>query len=169
VSGTPFHSTSPEQTLAAGEKLGVRLATDFPRGAVVLLVGPLSAGKTVLARGIAHGLGFEDQLVSPTYTIIAEYRAGQRSLHHVDLYRVEGRDQMENLGLEDIMAGDGYVLVEWGEKIETALGTPRAAASLRVTLSMAADGGRDILVEDATEHSGRENATEHSGREDGAA
>ena len=107
---------------------------------------PWAPGKTVLARGIARGLGIDDQLVSPTYTIIAEYRAGTTLLHHVDLYRVEGRDQMENLGLEDIMAGSGYVLVEWGEKMETALSAP-AAAHLRVTLSLAPDGGRDILVE----------------------
>ena len=143
-----FHSTSPEQTLAEGARLGVRLASEFPSGAVVLLIGPLGAGKTVLASGIARGLGIDDRLVSPTYTIITEYRAGMTILHHVDLYRVEGRDQIENLGLEEIMAGGGYVLVEWGEKIEEALGAPRAAAHLRVTLSLAPDGGRDILVED---------------------
>jgi len=147
LSPSPLHSTSPEQTLAAGERLGVRLASEFPAGAVVLLVGPLGAGKTVLARGIARGLGIHDRLVSPTYTIISEYRAGMKLLHHVDLYRIEGRDQMENLGLEDIMAGDGYVVVEWGEKIETAFDAPRAA-NLRVTISLAPDGGRDILVED---------------------
>ena len=147
-SPAPFHSTSPEQTLAEGERLGARLSSEFRSGAVVLLVGPLGAGKTVLARGIARGLGIGDQLVSPTYTIITEYRAGMMVLHHVDLYRVEGRDQIENLGLEEIMAGGGYVLVEWGEKIEEALGAPRAAAHLRVTLSLAPDGGRDILVED---------------------
>jgi tRNA threonylcarbamoyladenosine biosynthesis protein TsaE len=141
------HTTSAEQTVAEGRKLGARLAAEFPGGAVVLLVGPLGAGKTVLARGIADGLGFADHLVSPTYTIIAEYRAGSRMLHHVDLYRVEGRDQMENLGLEDIMAGGGYVLVEWGEKMEDILDAP-AASTLRVTLSLAPDGGRDIVVED---------------------
>jgi len=98
-SPSPFHSTSPEQTVAAGERLGARLSSEFPGGAVVLLVGPLGAGKTVLAGGIARGLGIRDQLVSPTYTIIAEYRAGSMLLHHVDLYRIEGRDQMENIGL----------------------------------------------------------------------
>ena len=96
---------------------------------------------------------------SSTYTIIAEYHGGGKPLHHVDLYRVEGRDQMENLGLEDIMAGGGYVLVEWGEKMEAVLDVPRTPR-LRVTLSLAPDGGRDILVE---------NATGYRGREDGAA
>lgn len=143
-----IHSTSPEQTLAAGESLGARLASEFPHGIVVLLVGPLGAGKTVLAGGIARGLGIGERLVSPTYTIISEYRAGTKLLHHVDLYRIEGRDQLENLGLDDIMAGTGYVLVEWGEKIEPSLSTPEAGAHLRVTLSLAPDGGRDIVVEE---------------------
>jgi tRNA threonylcarbamoyladenosine biosynthesis protein TsaE len=143
-----IHSTSPEQTLAAGERLGARLASEFPRGAVVLLVGPLGAGKTVLAGGIARGLGIDERLVSPTYTIISEYRAGARVLYHVDLYRIEGRDQMENLGLDDILAGTGYVLVEWGEKMEPSLSAPEAGAHLRVTLSLAPDGGRDIVVEE---------------------
>jgi tRNA threonylcarbamoyladenosine biosynthesis protein TsaE len=144
----PIHSTSPDQTLAAGERLGARLASEFPDGAVVLLVGPLGAGKTVLAGGIARGLGIDERLVSPTYTIISEYRAGERVLHHVDLYRIEGRDQMENLGLDDILAGTGYVLVEWGEKIEPSLSAPETGAHLRVTLSLAPDGGRDIFVEE---------------------
>jgi tRNA threonylcarbamoyladenosine biosynthesis protein TsaE len=143
-----IHSTSPAQTLQAGERLGSRLASEFPDGVVVLLVGPLGAGKTVLARGIARGLGINDQLVSPTYTIIAEYRAGTTLLHHVDLYRIEGREQMENLGLEDIIAGTGYVVVEWGEKIEPSLCVPEAGLHLRVTLSLAPDGGRDIVVEE---------------------
>lgn len=145
---TAIHSTSPDQTRAAGEKLGARLAAEFPRGAVVLLVGPLGAGKTVIAGGIARGLGVDERLVSPTYTIISEYRAGATMLHHVDLYRIEGRDQMENLGLEEILAGTGYVLIEWGEKIEPALAAPGSGAHLRVTLSLAPDGGRDITVEE---------------------
>ena len=148
VSPRPLHTTSPEQTADAGRQIGARLAAEHPRGAVVLLVGPLGAGKTVLAKGIAQGLGIQEPVSSPTYTIISEYRSGEVLLHHVDLYRIEGREQLENLGLEDLLGGTGYVLVEWGEKIQGWLDAPRAEGHLRVTLALAADGGRDIVVEE---------------------
>jgi tRNA threonylcarbamoyladenosine biosynthesis protein TsaE len=147
-----FHSTSTDDTLAFGEKLGAHVAALSAEGAIVLLVGPLGAGKTVLAKGIARSLGVPDPLISPTYTIIAEYRTGSVPLYHVDLYRIEGRDQMENLGLEDIFRGKAVVLVEWGEKLPAALLPPLGASveqglCMRVTIGMAADGGRDLLVE----------------------
>jgi tRNA threonylcarbamoyladenosine biosynthesis protein TsaE len=144
----PTHTASPEQTLAAGEALGAGLTRDFPDGAVVLLIGPLGAGKTVLAKGIARGLGIEEPVASPTYTIISEYQSPRVLLYHVDLYRVEGREQLENLGLDDLLAGSGYVLVEWGDKIETWVASAVAGSHLRITLSLAPDGGRDILVEE---------------------
>jgi tRNA threonylcarbamoyladenosine biosynthesis protein TsaE len=139
-----IHSTGPEQTLAFGERIGARLCTGAPEGIVVLLVGPLGAGKTVLAKGIARGLGITEQVVSPTYTIVSEYASGRRPVHHVDLYRIEGSEQMENLGLEDIMAGNGIVLIEWGEKLAAGLANGPAA---RLTITLAADGGRDIVAE----------------------
>jgi tRNA threonylcarbamoyladenosine biosynthesis protein TsaE len=139
-----LHSKSAEETFALGERLGARIADTARDGAVVLLEGPLGAGKTVLAKGVAKGLGVTDQVISPTYTIISEYSAGTTRLYHVDLYRIEGRDQMENLGLEDILRGNGVVLVEWGEKLEAGL----AGAHTAVTITIAADGGRDIRVED---------------------
>jgi tRNA threonylcarbamoyladenosine biosynthesis protein TsaE len=139
-----IHSTSPEETLAVGERLGVWIAGNARDGAVVLLEGPLGAGKTVIAKGVARALGIKEQVISPTYTIISEYSAGATRLYHVDLYRIEGRDQLENLGLEDILRGNGIVLVEWGEKLAPGA----AGAHTMVTISIAADGGRDILVED---------------------
>ncbi|MGA2481253.1 MAG: tRNA (adenosine(37)-N6)-threonylcarbamoyltransferase complex ATPase subunit type 1 TsaE, partial [Spirochaetia bacterium] len=102
-------------------------------------------GKTVLAKGIALGLGITEQVVSPTYTIVSEYTTGRRPLHHVDLYRIEGSEQLENLGLEDIMAGNGIVLIEWGEKL--AAGPAAAPDAARVHITLAADGGRDIVAE----------------------
>jgi tRNA threonylcarbamoyladenosine biosynthesis protein TsaE len=140
------HCASSEQTVAAGERLGARLAP----GSVVLLIGPLGAGKTTFAKGVARGLGVTDQIISPTYTIVSEYQ-GRMPLHHVDLYRIEGREQIENLGLDDFLWGEGASLVEWGEKIEAEVFLPH----LRVTLRITADGGRDIAVEERTGRSPR--------------
>ncbi len=143
-----YHSTSPEETFALGERLGQGLVDGTAEGVVVLLEGPLGAGKTVLAKGIARGLGVREEVISPTYTIISDYAIpgapdGAR-LSHVDLYRIEGSDQLENLGLDDILRGTGAVLGEWGEKIE-----PRfEGARWRVSIAIASDGGRDIVVEE---------------------
>lgn len=144
------HSASPEETIAVGKSIGLRLAENCADGALVLLVGPLGAGKTVLAKGIARGLGIEEQIISPTYTIVSEYGSGSVPLHHVDLYRIEGNEQMENLGLEDILRGNGVVVVEWGEKLAPGLAAAVAEHEprLRVTIALAPDGGRDITVDD---------------------
>jgi tRNA threonylcarbamoyladenosine biosynthesis protein TsaE len=132
-------SASPEATRAIGERIGAALAP----GSVVLLRGPLGAGKTVLAKGIARGLGIEDEVISPTYTIVADY-PGRIPLAHVDLYRVEGAAQIAGLGLDDLIAGPGVTVVEWGEKLEPTL---EGRAAVRVTISLEADGGRTIAVE----------------------
>jgi tRNA threonylcarbamoyladenosine biosynthesis protein TsaE len=132
-------SASPEETRAIGERIGAALAP----GSVVLLRGVLGAGKTVLAKGIARGLGVEDEIISPTYTIVADY-PGRVPLTHVDLYRVEGATQIAGLGLDDLLAGPGVTVVEWGEKLEpTLLGRD----TVRVTISLEPDGGRGIAIE----------------------
>ncbi len=131
-------STSPDDTRAVGERIGAALAP----GSVVLLRGPLGAGKTVLAKGIARGLGVEDEIISPTYTIVADY-PGRIPLAHVDLYRVEGAAEIANLGLDDLLDGPGVTVVEWGEKLEPILGRD----AVRVTISLEPDGGRGIVVE----------------------
>jgi tRNA threonylcarbamoyladenosine biosynthesis protein TsaE len=148
---TIFHSrsTSAEQTERAGESLAARLRESFPDGVVLLLVGPLGAGKTVLARGVARGLGVTEPIISPTYTIISEYRSGALPLYHIDLYRIEGRDQMENLGLEDIMRGTGMILIEWGEKLEPFFPLDAGVPHVRVTIDLEPDGGRDITVRES--------------------
>lgn len=143
-----IHSESVEQTLDAGENLGRRLLADYPQGVVVLLVGPLGAGKTVLAKGMARALGIREPIVSPTYTIVSEYVSGSMPLYHIDLYRIEGTDQMENLGLDDIMRSNALVAVEWGEKIESVLAAGLASPYLRVTVSLDGTGGRSITVEE---------------------
>ena len=143
IARTRRHSTTPEETFSIGQDIGARLAIGSPDGVVVLLIGPLGAGKTVLAKGIAQGLGISEQIISPTYTIVSEYATGMRPLHHVDLYRIEGQDQLENLGLEDILRGNGIVVVEWGEKLVVS----ESGQRIRVNIDLAADGGRDISIE----------------------
>lgn len=104
-------TSSEDETVAAGARLGGSLGT----GSVVLLYGDLGAGKTAFTRGLARGLGAaEDQVTSPTFTLIQEYR-GRTMLYHVDLYRLEERE-VEDLGLEELVLGDGVVVIEWAER-----------------------------------------------------
>jgi tRNA threonylcarbamoyladenosine biosynthesis protein TsaE len=104
-------TTSEEETESAGEQLAGSLAT----GDVVLLYGDLGAGKTAFVRGLARGLGAPaDDVSSPTFTIIQEY-SGRAMLYHVDLYRLEP-SEVDDLGLDDLVCGDGIVAIEWAER-----------------------------------------------------
>lgn len=102
---------SEEATEVAGERLGASLEA----GAVVLLYGDLGAGKTAFVRGLARGLGADPADVSsPTFTIVQEY-PGRLTLYHVDLFRLEEKE-VDDLGLEELVLGDGVVAVEWAER-----------------------------------------------------
>ncbi len=104
-------TNSEEETSAIGERLGASLR----QGDVVLLYGELGAGKTAFVRGLARGLGASPEDVSsPTFTLIQEY-AGRVTLYHVDLYRLEPKE-IPDLGLEDLVLGDGVVAIEWAER-----------------------------------------------------
>ena len=104
-------TTSEEETGSAGE----RLAGSLGAGDVVLLYGDLGAGKTAFVRGLARGLGAAaDDVSSPTFTLIQEY-SGRVTLYHVDLYRLEP-PEVEDLGIEDLLAADGVVAIEWAER-----------------------------------------------------
>lgn len=104
-------TNSEEETSAIGE----RLAASLRQGDVVLLYGELGAGKTAFVRGLARGLGASPEDVSsPTFTLIQEY-AGRVTLYHVDLYRLEPKE-IPDLGLEDLVLGDGVVAIEWAER-----------------------------------------------------
>ena len=107
-------TTGSEQETA---DVGRRLAARLEGGSVVLLIGPLGAGKTALVRGLARGLGVNpDEVSSPTFTLIQEYRGGRVPLLHVDLYRLDDPREVEELGLEEL--GEHAVLaIEWAEKL----------------------------------------------------
>ena len=109
---------SPEETIG----LGRQIASDLAPPLIVLLVGDLGAGKTTLAKGLIAGLGVasEDDVTSPTFTLIHEYgpaEGGGLRVYHVDLYRIETPRELQTLGLEDLLAERAVVIVEWGEKL----------------------------------------------------
>ena len=103
---------SPAATEEAGERLGRRLRP----GDVVLLKGELGAGKTTFVRGVARGTGSSAPVASPTFQLVRIY-PGRVKLAHVDLYRVEDLAELRDLGLDEL-AGDGAVVVEWGDRLE---------------------------------------------------
>lgn len=104
-------TSSESETSAAGE----RLARSLSAGDVVLLYGDLGAGKTAFVRGLAQGLGSDPgEVSSPTFTLVQEY-PGRLTLYHVDLYRLEERE-VDDLGLEELVLGDGVVAIEWAER-----------------------------------------------------
>jgi tRNA threonylcarbamoyladenosine biosynthesis protein TsaE len=107
---------SPEETF----QLGVRLGQSLPIPHNILLYGDLGMGKTVLAKGIICGLGVEnpDDIVSPSFTLIQEYRVRHRVMQHVDLYRLDNSRDIEGLGLEEPLQDENiFVIVEWAEKL----------------------------------------------------
>lgn len=104
-------TSSEEETTAIGERLGSTLRV----GDVLLLYGDLGAGKTAFTRGLARGLGASaDEVTSPTFTLVQEY-PGRLTLFHVDLYRLEERE-VDDLGLEELILGEGVVAIEWAER-----------------------------------------------------
>ena len=113
VTNNTFITHSETETAAVGQKLAETLGV----GAVVLLQGDLGAGKTAFVRGLAEGLGVDpDDVSSPTFTLVQEYRSGRLPLIHVDLYRLENPREIDELGLDEIGVG-GVLAIEWAEKL----------------------------------------------------
>lgn len=109
-----FTTHSSEETVSLGRELAPSL--NPPK--LVLLRGDLGAGKTTLVKGIAAGFSAasEEDVTSPTFTLVHEYRGREASLYHIDLYRVDTARELETLGLDDLMSDNSILLIEWGEK-----------------------------------------------------
>jgi tRNA threonylcarbamoyladenosine biosynthesis protein TsaE len=137
-------SRSPEETFAHGHLLAVQLR----RGDVLALMGDLGAGKTHFVKGLAAGLAHTGEVTSPTFTLIHEYTGGTLPLYHFDLYRLDSEDEVLRIGLEDYLAGDGVLAIEWADKFPALL--PRTTRWLR--FSVAADETR--LIESTNAPSG---------------
>ncbi len=127
-------------TLAFGERLGTRVEP----GDLILLSGPLGAGKTVLVRGIATGMGIDPVAVrSPTFVLHHVYRAGERVLHHIDLYRLGPQADIRLLDIDEMLEAGGVVVVEWGEHADLA------ETTLRIVIDIEDDGTRLLTLSPA--------------------
>ncbi|MDK2822709.1 MAG: tRNA threonylcarbamoyladenosine biosynthesis protein TsaE [Clostridia bacterium] len=104
---------NPEET----EYIGQRMAKFLRPGDFISLNGELGAGKTVFVKGVAKGMGVEENITSPTFTIIHEYHDGRLPIYHLDVYRLNSINEMEELGYEEYFYGKGITLVEWGNLI----------------------------------------------------
>ena len=106
---------------AETRELGLRLAGRLQAGDVVLLRGPLGAGKSELTRGIAEGLGVMETVTSPSFTILNVYESGRVPLYHFDWYRLESEEELYELGMDEYLGGDGIAAVEWPEQCPEAV------------------------------------------------
>lgn len=101
--------------------LGFRLGLEAEAGAVYSLVGDLGVGKTVFTKGLAKGLGIEEAISSPTFTIVQVYEEGRLPFYHFDVYRIGDIEEMDEIGYEDYIYGDGVSLIEWADLISEIL------------------------------------------------
>ena len=133
-----FITNSPQETEALGQKLGQML----PAGTVSAYRGDLGAGKTAFTRGLARGLGIQDPVTSPTYTIVNEYLGGRVPLFHFDMYRLHSADDLFDIGWDDYLERQGICAVEWSENVAEALEDP-----LVVTICKTGEESRKITLE----------------------
>jgi len=143
VSSQEVITRSAEETIEFGRKLAAELGP--PR--LVLLQGELGAGKTTLIKGIAEGFHAAkmDDVTSPTFTLIHEYRGPTADVYHIDLYRVDTPRELETLGLDDLAGARSVLLIEWGEKFERF----RCERDVEIRLERRGENERRISVLDS--------------------
>ena len=139
-------TNSPNETIEFGRNLGAKLRG----GEVIAICGPLGSGKTHLIKGIAAGAGAEDptHVNSPTFVIINEY-SGRLDIFHIDAYRLDSIAEFEMLGFDDYCRPGSVVLIEWADKIESAL---QGIDYIRITLEHAGENIRQINIENTPEY-----------------
>lgn len=141
--------STPKET----ENLAKMIGQTAEAGNIILLVGDLGVGKTTLTKGIALGLGIEQMIKSPTYTIIREYTEGRLPLYHMDIYRLDG--EVDDLGLEEYFEGEGLSVVEWGNLLDetfledylliTLEKSPESPESRMVSISAKGEASKKFL------------------------
>ncbi|MCK5007612.1 MAG: tRNA (adenosine(37)-N6)-threonylcarbamoyltransferase complex ATPase subunit type 1 TsaE [Spirochaetales bacterium] len=141
-----YRTETPDQTI----RLGLEIGKQLQPGSVVALHGPLGAGKTTLVKGIARSLNIEEALTSPSFTLIAEYEGSREgnpvTLYHIDLYRISHPQEIEDLGMEEILNGEGICVIEWAEKASEFL----PESTVRVEIVIEDKGRRQIKIRGLT-------------------
>ena len=107
---------------------GLELGKTLKKGQIIALIGELGTGKTTLTKYIAQGLGIKEMITSPTFTIVQEYRSGRIPLYHFDVYRINGIEEMYELGYEEYFFGVGVSVIEWADKIQELI--PKEALTI---------------------------------------
>jgi len=126
-----------KETILLGERIGRSLKPDD----IVALSGCLGAGKTTLIQGIAKGLGVQNWVTSPTFTLINEFE-GNLNLYHIDLYRIENIDDAEDLAIEEYFTKGGVTVIEWAEKIDPIL----PAKTIRIGIKIVSENERSFNI-----------------------
>ena len=121
-----YDSFKPEDTYGIGRKMGEQAVA----GQVYCLIGDLGAGKTLFTQGFAKGIGIDESVNSPTFTIVQEYEQGRLPFYHFDVYRISDPDEMYEIGYEEYFYGQGVCLVEWANLIEELI--PEGAIVIQI-------------------------------------
>ncbi len=129
---------SPEETIETAKKVGALLKG----GDVIAYIGGLGAGKTTFTRGLAVGMGLPDEVISPTFSLVNEYR-GKTTLYHFDMYRIMNSDELETTGFYDYMSDDNVLAIEWSENISDAL----PDNTIYIKLTRIDDSTREIEID----------------------
>ena len=142
MSSICFESNSPEETFEFGKEFGEKALP----GMVVALSGDLGVGKTLFTQGVARGIGITGAVNSPTFTILQVYEEGRIPFYHFDVYRIADPEEMDEIGFDDYVYGEGLSLIEWAELIEDIL----PEKIIRITIEKDLEKGfdyRKITVE----------------------
>jgi len=132
---TIYETFSPEET----KRLGRQIGKAAEPGDVYTLIGDLGVGKTVFTKGIAEGLSIEEDICSPTFTIVQIYESGRIPFYHFDVYRIGGIEEMDEIGYEDCFYGNGVCMIEWAELVRELI----QACAIDITIEKDLEKGFD--------------------------
>lgn len=136
--------SSPDAMRQLGNRLGRALLASTQRAQCIAIEGDLGAGKTTLVSGVLAAAGIEGPVRSPTYTLIEPYLSSERSIYHMDLYRLVDPSEMEPLGIRDLLTPGAILLIEWPSRAGARL--PPVDLRIEITYLEPAEAGREVLI-----------------------